>query len=345
MAISTPAPPRPFGRLLGIALAIGALAGAVATEATAPAPAAAAELETLRIRTVDNLALQLPFTRLMARNTLAPLAGRVEVGSVRNPDEIRALLTSGSVDVITLPTNVAANLSNRGIDVRLLGVVEASLLRIVGPVGGRLTWRDLRGQSVAVPFRGDAPDLIFRRLARRNGLNPDRDLALSNFAQVPEVVSALVSGRARYAVLPEPAATLAVSQAAAAGLRLAPRMSLGGEWRRATGGGSLPQAGVAVTGALVKSHPRLVAALQRELQRTTAAYSANPGAAGRVLAPVSGLSPEATRVIVSRLRPRYVPAPAARADLTRYFRVLGAAAPESIGGRLPDGSFYVSTAR
>jgi NitT/TauT family transport system substrate-binding protein len=296
------------------------------------------------VRTLENLALQVPFLRLRARNTLAPLVGRVELSGVRNPDEIRAALTSGSADVITLPTNVAATLANRGIDVRLLGVVQASLLRIVGPPGARFDWRELRGQPVAIPFRGDAPDLIFRSLAGRNGLDPDRDVTITNYPQIPEVVSALVSGRARYAVLPEPQATLAVTQGAAAGLALGPRLSLTGAWRRATGD-TLPQAGVAVRGEIARRYPAVVAALQRELDATTRAYSADPIAAGRRLAPLTGLPEQGAATIVARLRPDYVPARTVQRQVERYFQVLARATPDAIGGRLPDRSFYVPPAR
>lgn len=57
----------------------------------------------------------------------------------------------------------------------LVGVDYRHLMSISSTVTG---WSDLRGQTVALPLKGDMPDIVFRTLAKANGLDPDRDLTL-----------------------------------------------------------------------------------------------------------------------------------------------------------------------
>lgn len=78
----------------------------------------------------------------LARTTTTPIT---------NPDELRTGFASGELDVAIMPTNVAALLFNREIDVQVIGIIDAQLLHVLGPAGS--DWSDLNGATIHIPFR------------------------------------------------------------------------------------------------------------------------------------------------------------------------------------------------
>src|SRR5262249_7144559 len=70
----------------------------------------------------------------------------------RTPDEMRAGLSSGTMQAVVVPTTAAANLYNRGLSVFLVNIMTRGLLYIVASDRlGRV--EDLAGKRIAVPFR------------------------------------------------------------------------------------------------------------------------------------------------------------------------------------------------
>ncbi len=61
---------------------------------------------------------------MLASDGFADIAEKVEFILWTNPDQLRALALNGKVDFIALPTNVAANLYNRGAPLALLNVSQ-----------------------------------------------------------------------------------------------------------------------------------------------------------------------------------------------------------------------------
>lgn len=57
-------------------------------------------------------------------------------------------------------------------------------------------WGDPKNQTIAVPFKGDMPALIFSYLARENGLRTDQDITLQYTASPVEAMRLLLSGLA-----------------------------------------------------------------------------------------------------------------------------------------------------
>ena len=87
-------------------------------------------------------------------------------------------LISGGIDIIPIatPTVIAANLA--GADMQILahtmpGVVHAMMVK---PEIKRV--EDLKGKKIGVSSLGSLTDFLVRTIARKKGLNPDRDLTL-----------------------------------------------------------------------------------------------------------------------------------------------------------------------
>lgn len=296
----------------------------------------------------------------VATGALADLASEVSLTVWRTPDELRAGLTSGAIDLSVVPVQAAANLYNRGMGLRLVNVMTDGLLYIVAPEGEVGSLADLAGKRLAVPFVNDTPDFVLRALLDHHGLTDAVRLAPAG--SPVEAAQLLLAGQIDAAVLSEPAATVAVLRSfvrgvdaavsdlpptvavlrgAEAGRGLARVVDLQAEWGALTGlGPVLPQAGLAVTEGFATANPDVIAPLQARLAEVAAAVNADPAAAA---ASAAGPLEQPAPVIAASIPHANLtatPASAARPAIEAMLELMAASDPAIIGGQLPDDGFY-----
>ncbi len=274
--------------------------------------------------------------------TLRHIADNIRFRAWRNPDELRAGLTSRTMDLFILPTQVAANLYNRGLGVRLVNVMTNGLLYVVTGDGILTNLPALKGRNIAVPFRNDMPDLLFRRLLAAHGMSLDSDVNARFTGSPIEAMQLLLTDRIEAALLPEPAATAAIVRAGVAGKNLTRTIDIQQVWAGVTGHGpALPQAGLGVSAPFYEKHPETVAALRDALVAATASVNANPAQAANDAAsmlempwPVLEKSVPYSNLVALR-------AADARASLEEMYRTLAEFDAGIIGGALPAVDFYL----
>lgn len=318
-----------------------ALAGAAALAMAFAAPSI------LRAAPLARIALHGPpaapsivLAHAIAAGLLAELAPEVTLSTWRTPDELRAGLTSGTIDLSVMPVQVAANLYNRGMGVGLVNSMTDGLLHVVAAEGSITDLAGLQGKRLAVPFVNDTPDFVLRALLDAQGLT-------DGVQQVPvgspiEAAQMLLAGQIDAALLSEPASTVAIMRGVPAGRHLARVLDLQEEWGRLTGGAPvLPQAGLAATQVFLDRGRELLPRLQAVLEQATAAVLADPvraasdaTAALEMPAPVLALS-----IPHSRLAAR--PASQSRPALESMLSLMAKGDPAIIGGQLPDDGFYL----
>ncbi|ATE62705.1 ABC transporter substrate-binding protein [Thauera sinica] len=287
-----------------------------------------------------------PLIRMVDSGALADVAERVEFVPWRDPDQLRVMALDGGADVLAMPTNVAANLYNRGARLRLLNVSTWGILWLVSRDPALKTIADLRGKELALPFRGDMPDIVFGLLAERQGLDPRKDLRLRYVASPVDAMQLLVMRRVDHALLAEPAVSMALRKTGSFPLSVvAPELhrsiDLQTEWGRVfQREARIPQAGIAVMGAL-RERPDLAARIEAEYARALAWCRDHAAECGRgVAARVDALSAEAVADSIAVSRMEAVPARAARGELEFLFGELLRKNPALVGGKLPDDAFY-----
>nr|WP_297314092.1 hypothetical protein [Thauera sp.] len=109
-----------------------------------------------------------------------------------------------------MPTNVAANLYNRGAKLQLINVSTWGVLWLVSRDPALKSLADLRGKELAMPFRGDMPDIVLQLLAEQQGMDVRKDLQLRYVASPVDAMQLLVMRRVDHALLAEPAASMAL---------------------------------------------------------------------------------------------------------------------------------------
>jgi len=114
-------------------------------------------------------------------------------------------LISGGIDIAPIATPTVINANLAGADMQILGhtlpgVVHALMVK---PEIKRV--EDLRGKKVAVSSLGSLTDFLVRYIAKKKGLNPDRDVTLITTGGDADRIVALSSGVVEGAALSHPA--------------------------------------------------------------------------------------------------------------------------------------------
>ena len=284
--------------------------------------------------------------RMVDSGALSDLAEVVEFVPWRDPDQLRVMALDGRADVLAMPTNVAANLYNRGTKLQLINVSTWGVLWLVSRDPALKSLADLRGKELAMPFRGDMPDIVLQLLAEQQGMDVRKDLQLRYVASPVDAMQLLVMRRVDHALLAEPAASMALRKTGSFPLSvIAPELhrsvDLQQEWGRVFARAArIPQAGIAVMGAL-RERPELVARIEAEYARSLAWCKDNAEACGKaVAARIDLLSPEAVTDSIAVSQLEAVSVADARAELEFMFGRLVAKNPALVGGKLPDEGFY-----
>lgn len=317
------------------------LAGAGALAAALAAPAV------LRAAPLARLALfgppagpSITLAHAVASGALKDLSAEVSLTVWRSPDELRAGLTSGTIDLSVVPVQVAANLYNRGMGLRLVNTMTDGLLFIVAQSGAVADLAGLEGRRLAVPFVNDTPDFVLRALLARQGI-ADK-VQLVPVGSPIEAAQMLLAGQIEAALLSEPASSVAIMRGRAAGKAFARVIDLQEEWgRQGDVGPLLPQAGLAATDAFMAGGAELLAPLQAALARANAEVLADPVQAATEAAGALDMPAPILALSVPHSRLAVRPAGEARPAIEAILSLMAETDAAIIGGKLPDDGFYL----
>jgi NitT/TauT family transport system substrate-binding protein len=306
--------------------------GAARTARLNPIPAL-----TLRVVVPDGVPA-LSIIRLLRER---PSMGRnvtVNYEVVRSPELMAARVVAGEADIAIVPTNLAAVLYNRNVPYRLAAANVWGMLHVVSSENIR-NWQDLRGKEVHTFGRGLTPDIVFRYLLAQNGLNPDRDVSLRYLGSGTELAQAMIAGRVKTAVLPEPAVTQVLMRRQ----DVLAVLDLQQAWATATGlGVGYPQASLLISNAVINGYPEFVDRFLRKVAESAAWVNNNPRTAGVWAEELqTGMTAGVVEQALPRCNIRYVGAREARTAIEGFLKVLRDFSPEAIGGRLPSEAFYL----
>lgn len=260
----------------------------------------------------------------------------------RNPDEMRAGLTSGTMKAVVLPVQVAANLYNRGMKLKLLNIMTKGLIYIISAEAGITSFEGLRGKKLAVPFRNDMPDLVVNRLLAHYKIVPGTDIAIENTGTPVEAVQMLLAGRVDAVLAPEPACAGAIMMGKLAGKEIRRAIDVQEAWGEVTGKEPvLPQAGLALTDALTAGGPGFADGLQSVLEAAAESVNADPAGAAMAAAPSLDFPEPVIAASIATSKLVAIRAGRARPAIETMLATLGDSDPGIIGGHLPDDGFYL----
>lgn len=287
------------------------------------------------------IGVSIPVAHVVDRNALAPIVGNAGLHIWRSPDEMRAGVAAGTIEVTTSPAPTAANLYNRGTGMRLAAVLTTGMLYLMTTDAGIAAIPDLAGRRVLVPFRGDMPDRVFQVLLRAHGMTLD-DVRVDYVATPLEAAQLLLAGRAPAAVLQEPAATASIMRGMANAMGVRRAIDFQQEFAGATGrGADIPMAVLIIRDSLRERAEGLPQRLFAEMRNATDWVNNNPASAAQLGEDYMGLR----KPVLERSIPFMnltVRSPAeARDHLEFFYQLLSEDSAALIGGGLPDDGFYL----
>lgn len=291
-----------------------------------------------------------PLIHMVNTNALADIAKEMVFVTWTNPDQLRATVIGNRADFIAMPSNVAANMFNRGVKLKLLNISVWGVLWMVSREDNLRTLADFKGKEIAMPFRADMPDIVFSLLAEAQGLDPKKDFELRYVANPLDAMQLLIMRRVDYALLAEPAISMALRKTQSFPISvIAPDLfrsvDLQKEWGRLLEREArIPQAGMVALGHAL-DNPKLIARFNEEYAKSLQWCLDNPKEAGEMVAErIDMLTPEAVTDSIGVSQFKFVPAKDARAELEFFFSKLMEKTPALVGGKLPDTSFYYTSA-
>ena len=278
--------------------------------------------------------------KLMDDEALSSGFQKYDFSLAASADEVTSLLIKGELDAICVPANLASILWNKtGGDVSVLAINTLGVLYVVENGESVHSLTDLRGKTVVAAGKGSTPEYVLRYLLAQNGIDAERDVTLVWKSEHSECVSALATGAATIALLPQPFVT--VAQGKLTGLRTA--LDLTAEWDRLETGSALLTGVVVARRAFVEEHPDAVAAFLDEYAASVDWVNANTADAAERI----GAHDIVTAAVAEQALPQCnivcITGDAMQEKLSGYLEVLYEQAPETVGGKLPDGDFYFGT--
>lgn len=287
-----------------------------------------------------------PLAYIIENNKLADVAKKVEFVLWNNPDELRALTIQGGADFVAVPTNVGANLFNRGVKIRLLNVSVWGILGMVTRDNNFKTLKDFKGKEVVVPFRSDMPDIVFQTLLKKQGIDPKKDISIKYVATPIDAMQSMIMRREDNVLLAEPAISMALIKTKSFPVSIiAPTIyrsvDLQEEWGRVFGtNGDIPQAGIAELGT---HSDEVVKRFNEEYANALAWYKANPKQAGELTEKYFPMfKAEAVEKSIPNVRLKVKNAFSVKSDLESFFTILLNDNPKLVGNKLPSETFYFS---
>ncbi|APW65774.1 ABC transporter substrate-binding protein [Poseidonibacter parvus] len=287
-----------------------------------------------------------PLIHMVKTGALNDIAEVVEFKLWKNPDELRALTLKNRADFIAVPTNVAANLYNRGVRIKLLNVSVWGILGMITRDETLKTLADFKGKEIAMPFRADMPDIIFEELVKAQGMDPKKDFKLKYMSNPFDAMQNLILRQVDHALLAEPAISIALMKTGSFPLKLvAPDLyrsvDLQKEWGKTFKVESkVPQAGMSVIGDMILNK-KAIKRFNEEYAKSLQWYKNNPKeAASIVVEEIPMLDEAGVAESIKHVQLNTVSAEDSKEDLEFFYKLLEKNNPKTIGGKLPNDAFY-----
>ena len=250
------------------------------------------------------------------------------------PDAVSGPLVAGQYDIALVPVNLAAVLYNKTAGAVLLAAVNTlGVLYIVTGDPAVTSLADLAGKTVLNSGKGTTPQFVLDEVLTSANV---ADVNVDYRSQPTEEASVLAATPTTIAVLPEPYVTAAIAANPAVHIVA----DLNDAWQQATGV-PLVTGCVAVRTAFADVNPGAVATFMREYAASVSFVNDNPADAAPLIV-AQGLAPDnaVAQAAIPRAHIVDLTGPDAKAAVGAYLNVLYAADATSVGGSIPDDSFY-----
>lgn len=264
-------------------------------------------------------------------------SGRAEFSVVDEPQIMTARILSGEVDIAAVPVNLAAVLYNKGAGIKIAAIIGNGVIHLVSNDPEVKSLQDVRGRRIYCIAQGSNPEYIMKYVLEHSGIEPDKDVELDFTFGHNELAAQLAAGKVQIGVLPEPFVTVVRKKN--------PEVKAVVDLQEAFGKASglsrpYPATALVVRAGVYERNPGLVGKFLDDYRETLPRVFADPEKTGELALQYIGLPAALVAEALPRLNLEFTPATERKDDLRRFYEILYAYNPASIGGKVPDEAIY-----
>lgn len=251
-------------------------------------------------------------------------------------EAMMALASGGDYGILIVPVHTAANLKNKGIDVKMINAFGWGGMYLSTTDPDCDSWNDLEGKELYVPAKGSVPDIMTQYFLSQNGLVIGENVEIVYSAHA-EIAQLIASGTIQYAVDAQPFVTANLKNVD--GYRVISEFAE--DWKLTQGEAySMPGNCTVVNSDYVSENEGVVLDFNENFSDAIKWTVKNPDEAGVLANTYLNANAELIAAAMPGFCLEYKSAADAKNDVEEYFRVLLELKPESIGNKIPDDSFY-----
>ena len=327
------------GLALCLALLMTASLAACGGEKDPPAPPQEDEAETpvtMRVAALKG-PTAMGLVKVMHDDPHSALGPSYEFTLAGSADEVTPALIQGELDAACVPANLASVLYNQTEgEIVTLAVNTLGVLYVVEKGNAVQSLADLKGKTIVAAGKGSTPEYALRYLLQENGIDPDGDVVIDWKSEHSECVAALASGAATIALLPQPFVTVAESKIE--DLRMA--LDLNQEWDALDNGSGLITGVVVARKDFVEEHPAAVAAFLDDYAASVDWVNENTADAAALIGEYGIVDAAVAEKALPYCNIVCITGGEMKEKLSGYLQVLLEGNPKSVGGAVPEDSFY-----
>lgn len=252
-------------------------------------------------------------------------------------DEVTPKLINGDLDMAAIPANLASVLYNNtdgAIQIAAINTLGVIYLTELGDTVH--SFDDLKGKTIYATGKGSSPEYALRYLLSENGLDPDTDVTIEWKSEPTEVVALLLEKGSGIAMLPQP--YVFVAKASIPDLRVA--IDLNQAWADLDNGSLMVTGVLVVRTEFANENPEEVAAFLAEYKVSTEYVNANVFEAAALVEKFDIFKAAVAEKAIPYCNITYLDGEEMQIAMEGYLNVLFEQNPKSVGGQLPDDSFY-----
>ncbi len=293
----------------------------------------------------------LPGTAALGAVSLASSHNDTYTVTVVTDDDYTSLtggLLDGTLDIIALPTNLAAALYNKtDAQAQLLALTAEGSFSLLER--GRMqstieTVADLSGRTLYAEGKGASGECVLRYLLSKNGLDLDHDLSVVWLS--PHEMSSLASTGDAGDLFFASAVTAAALSAETTALSdtrgiIGNILDVSEQWNSLTAGAPMLTDCFLVATDFAADHPDQVATFLEDYTASLADATEHPELLGSAAASLGITESDyAAELAFPTANLIFLSGQDMQADLQSYFELLYSVSPDCLGGGIPDDSFY-----
>lgn len=275
---------------------------------------------------------------------VATLQGRLKNSSLKiwqNPDQLRAGVASGSMQVMMSPANVCSMLKNKGFDVGYVNFLITSITSLISKNAPINELKELEEKTIILPFKNDMPDIVLNTLLRYEGVDVSRVKIIYSSTPVEALSLFLSKDDIDAAYIPEPMASASLLKAKMTSKKVYKGVSSDEIWKKHFGL-NIYQAGIIAKRDFYANHQNEFEILHQDLKDALSWSMQNPQSAANIGSNFLKAPKPALQMALHNSNLCVVKASEVKKDVMEFLSIINEYNPTLIGGKMPKDDIFLS---